>query len=406
MKKKRISTLGFILVMFSFFLAGCVGSSSEEGLGRLNAQEEALSDSGTLILKVNPEIALTYNEEGVVTDITGNNEDGQKIIDNYADFIGKDSGLVLEELIALINEEGYFVEEVEGEPKRVVLELEAGSVLPDEQFLEKMTTNVQNAVTNLDVETDVVNAEGISLEEAKQIAFDHAGVKAEDAHFDDQELDKEDGRKLYELEFYANGYEYEYDIDAETGEILKSERDRESNKKDSGSTQAQKSQQKNTPKQQANKNEYISMDRAKQIAFEHAGVNGADAHFDDQEFDVDDGVPSYELEFYVNGNEYEYDIHAVSGEILKSEHDMKHSKSNQKPAANKSAQISKEEAIDIALNHAGLTRAQVTFDDVELDEEDGRLIWEIEFDSGNWEFEYDIDALTKDILDFEKDYDD
>ena len=99
MKKKRISTLGFILVMFSFFLAGCVGSSSEEGLGRLNAQEEALSDSGTLILKVNPEIALTYNEEGVVTDITGNNEDGQKIINNYADFIGKESGLVLEELI-------------------------------------------------------------------------------------------------------------------------------------------------------------------------------------------------------------------------------------------------------------------------------------------------------------------
>src|SRR5690625_4706613 len=124
MKKKRISTLGFILVMFSFFLAGCVGSSSEEGLGQLNAQEEALSDSGKLILKVNPEIALTYNEEGVVTDITGNNEDGQKIINNYADFIGKDSGLALEELIALINEEGYFVEEVEGEPKRVVLELE------------------------------------------------------------------------------------------------------------------------------------------------------------------------------------------------------------------------------------------------------------------------------------------
>lgn len=406
MKKKRISILGFILVMFSFVLAGCVGSSSEEGLGQLNAQEEALSDSGKLILKVNPEIALTYNEEGVVTDITGNNEDGQKIINNYADFIGKESGLVLEELIALINEEGYFVEEVEGEPKRVVLELEAGSILPDEQFLEKMTTNVQNAVTNLDVETDVVNAEGISLEEAKQIAFDHAGVKAEDAHFDDQELDEEDDRKLYELEFYANGYEYEYDIDAETGEILKSERDRENNKKDSKSTQAQKPQQKNTPKQQANKNEYISMDRAKQIAFGHAGVNGADVHFDDQEFDVDDGVPSYELEFYVNGNEYEYDIHAVSGEILKSEHDMKHSKSKPKPAANKSAQISKEEAIDIALNHAGLTRSQVTFDDVELDEEDGRLIWEIEFDSGNWEFEYDIDALTKDILDFEKDYDD
>ena len=410
MEKKRISTLGFILVMFSFFLAGCVGSSSEDGLGSLSAQEEMLSDTGTLILKVNPEIALKYNEEGVVTDITGNNEDGQKIIENYADFIGKESGIVLEELIALINEEGYFVEEVEGESKRVVLELEAGSILPDEQFLEKMTTNVQNAVANLDVKTNVVTEAGISLEEAKQIAFDHAGVKAEDARFDDQELDKDDGIKLYELEFYANGYEYEYDIHAETGEILKSERDREKNKKDSGSTQAQTSQQKDTPKQQTNKDEYISMDRAKQIAFDHAGVNGADARFDDQEFDVDDGVTSYELEFYVNGNEYEYDIHAVSGEILKSEHDMKQSKqaqkSKQKPAANKSAQISKDEAIDIALKHAGLTRSQVSFDDVELDKDDGRLIWEVEFDSGNWEFEYDIDALTKDILDFEKEYDD
>lgn len=410
MEKKRISTLGFILVMFSFFLAGCVGSSSEDGLGSLSAQEEMLSDTGTLILKVNPEIALKYNEEGIVTNITGNNEDGQKIIENYADFIGKESGVVLEELIALINEEGYFVEEVEGESKRVVLELEAGSILPDEQFLEKMTTNVQNAVANLDVKTNVVTEAGISLEEAKQIAFDHAGVKAEDARFDDQELDKDDGIKLYELEFYANGYEYEYDIHAETGEILKSERDREKNKKDSGSTQAQTSQQKDTPKQQTNKDEYISMDRAKQIAFDHAGVNGADARFDDQEFDVDDGVPSYELEFYVNGNEYEYDIHAVSGEILKSEHDMKQSKqaqkSKQKPAANKSAQISKDEAIDIALKHAGLTRSQVSFDDVELDKDDGRLIWEVEFDSGNWEFEYDIDALTKDILDFEKEYDD
>ncbi len=44
-----------------------------------------------------------------------------------------------------------------------------------------MTTNVQNAVANLDVKTNVVTEAGISLEEAKQIAFDHAGVKAEDA---------------------------------------------------------------------------------------------------------------------------------------------------------------------------------------------------------------------------------
>lgn len=425
MKKKIIKTLGLTFLMFTFILAGCAGNKSETGLGSLSAEEQTLSDSGVLTLKINPEISIRYNEDGMVTEIKGGNDDGVQIIENYKDYIGKESGLVLKELITLINEAGYFVEEVEGQPKRIVLELEAGSVLPEEKFLEKMTSNVQSVVANLDVKTNVVNdSEVMTLEEAKQIAFDHAGVKAEDVHFDDEEFDIDDGVKLYELEFYANGFEYEYDIHAVTGEILKHERDKENDNKSARKAVFNtKSDNKTSSslKQDTKKTDYISMDRAKQIAFDHAGVNGANAHFDDQEFDEDDGVPSYELEFYVNGNEYEYDIHAVSGQILDFEHDIKKSepaaktapatKPAAKPApapkaAAKPTQISKDEAINIALNHAGLSRSQVSFDDIELDDDDGRLIWEIEFNSGNWEFEYDIDAYTKSILDFEKEYDD
>src|SRR5699024_168535 len=310
MKKRIVSTLGLVFVMLSFVLAGCVGNRSEEGLARISAEEELLSDSGTLTLKVNPEIAVKYNKEGMVTDVVGNNADGEEIIDHYTDFIGKESGLALEELIALINEAGYFVEETEGQSKQFILELEAGSILPDEQFLENMTTNIQNAVANLNVKPDVVTEAGISLEEAKKIALDDASVKAEDLHFEDQELDQDDGIELYELEFYIDGYEYEYDI------------------------------------------------------------------------------------------------HAVSGEILKAEHDIKQGKQTNNEASNETTKISKDEAIDIALNHAGLTRSQVIFDDVELDNDHGRLIWEVEFVSENWEYEYDIDALTKNILDFEKEYDD
>src|SRR5699024_1277667 len=118
----------------------------------------------------------------------------------------------------------------------------------------------QTAVANLDVKTNVVNdSEVITLDEAKQIAFDHAGVKAEDAHFDDQEFDKDDGIKLYELEFYANGFEYEYDVDAVTGEILKHERDKKQNKKSA-----------NISKQKTKQTDYISMDYAKEIALDHA----------------------------------------------------------------------------------------------------------------------------------------
>ena len=39
------------------------------------------------------------------------------------------------------------------------------------------------------------------------------------------ELDYEHGRKIYEIEFYNNGYEYEYDVDTETGRILKFDKD-------------------------------------------------------------------------------------------------------------------------------------------------------------------------------------
>lgn len=417
MKKKIWTTLGLILAVFTLVLAGCTTGTTEEGSGLADiqaAEGEVISDSGVLVLKINPEVAIKYDENGVVTAIEGRNDDGSEILEQYPDFVGKDSGLVLEELVGLIGEAGYFVEEVEGQSKQIVLELEPGSVLPDDKFLEEMTSNVQAAASKQNVDSNVLSNEDIMpLDEAKKIALDDAQVNVEDAKFDDKELDKDDGNLLFELEFYANGHEYEYDIHAITGEILKSERDDEG-----------KQVKKENKKQQTDskKNDYISMDRAKEIAFNHAGVNGADARFDDQEFDVDDGVPSYELEFKVNGNEYEYDIHAVSGEILKSEHDAKQatkkeskpapalkkqeSKPNQEPAAEKPKQLSKDEAVDIALNHAGLSRSQVHFDDVELDHDDGRLEWEIEFDSGNWEYEYDIDGHSGKILDHEREHDD
>ena len=448
MKKKIISTIGLVLAVFTLVLAGCGAGTSEQGLEDISAAEgETLSEAGVLVLKVNPELGIKYNKEGVVTEVEGRNTDGQDILDQYPDFIGKDSGLVLEELITLMGEAGYFVDEVEGETRQIILELEPGSVLPDEKFLEKMTANIQSAASELDIDSDVqTNEDIISLEEVKEIALNHAEVAAEDAKFDDKELDEDDGDLLFELEFDTNGYEYEYDIHAITGEIVKSEKDRDddqkltqketSKKQESSEAKAteQKSTKKNDTEQKSDKNqktkqqtsEYIGMDRAKEIAFNHAGVNGAYARFDDQEFETDDGVPSYELEFKVNSNEYEYDIHAVSGNILKAEHDIKQAKKQEsklttkKPAEKKlvskptekrstpkkTKELSKDEVINIALKHAGVSRSQVHFDDIERDWDDGRLEWEIEFDAGNWEYEYEIDGNSGNVLDYEKESND
>lgn len=73
------------------------------------------------------------------------------------------------------------------------------------------------------------------------------------------------------------------------------------------------------------------MKQAKEIAFKHAGVNGKNVRFDDAEFDKDGEDPSYELDFEVNANEYEYEIHAVTGKILDFDQEIEESKAKAKP---------------------------------------------------------------------------
>ena len=70
------------------------------------------------------------------------------------------------------------------------------------------------------------------------------------------------------------------------------------------------------------KQSYITREEAQNIALRDAGVSAEEAVFENKEFDLDDGSPVYELEFRVNGVEYEYDIHAETGEILRAEQDV------------------------------------------------------------------------------------
>ena len=67
----------------------------------------------------------------------------------------------------------------------------------------------------------------ISEGEAKRIALEHAGVKEADTKRFRIELDYDDGRYVYEIEFDSNSLEYDYDINAETGEIIEFSKERD-----------------------------------------------------------------------------------------------------------------------------------------------------------------------------------
>ena len=71
-----------------------------------------------------------------------------------------------------------------------------------------------------------VSSGTLTKDEALKKALDHANLDKDQVDYIKKvELDYEHGRKVYEITFFKGGYEYEYDIDAESGKVLKFEKD-------------------------------------------------------------------------------------------------------------------------------------------------------------------------------------
>ena len=155
------------------------------------------------------------------------------------------------------------------------------------------------------------------------------------------ELDFEDGVMVYEVEFVADGYEYEYEIDAADGTVRKSERERDDGRRPSGQSPS-------------SSGEYLTADKAKQIACEHADVpfDGIWAYSID--FERDDGWSIYEIEFKYDGYEYDYEINAFTGDILKSEREYDGSSRPSGSGTEEGGILSADKAKQAALQHAGL----------------------------------------------------
>lgn len=73
-----------------------------------------------------------------------------------------------------------------------------------------------------------------------------------------------------------------------------------------------------------------------------------------------------------------------------------------KKSMNLMAGITAKQARDAALNHAGLDENQVSDIEIDLDRDNGKLIYEVDFNSGNTEYDYDIDAETGKVISADK----
>ena len=161
------------------------------------------------------------------------------------------------------------------------------------------TTPAQNSATTQNTVTAPAQTVTGTVDEetAQKIALEHAGVKATDATITKSKLDYEGRRQVYEIEWYAGGKKYDYEIAVDTGEVLSSGYDEKTTGwSDSNSVT-------------------VSEADAKQTALGRvSGATQKDIY--EWQFDYDDGRPEYEGKIIYGGTEYDFTIDASSGAVV------------------------------------------------------------------------------------------
>jgi uncharacterized membrane protein YkoI len=159
--------------------------------------------------------------------------------------------------------------------------------------------NQNNIIANNASNSTVNSNNKITIEEAKSIALKHSNLDESQVSFIRSEYDFDNGIEKYEIEFYYNNNKYEYEINAKTGDIISYDYDIE----------------KHLTSQQIN--DKITIEEAKSIALKHSNLDESQVSFMKAKYEFDDGIGKYEIEFYYNFKEYEYEINASNGEIIK-----------------------------------------------------------------------------------------
>lgn len=266
----------------------------------------------------------------------------------------------------------------------------------------------------------------IGPDEAENAALAHAGLSASEVTFTKTKLDYDNGRAEYEIEFITDTDQYEYDVSATDGSVLEFSRETrffgvpgpgETGPKQPGtepeqSAETQTSAGTQTPTQSppvsqsttkapeppaatTGQQGNITLEDAKNAALAHAGLSASEVSFTETKFDDDDGRAEYEIEFICGTDEYEYEIDARNGAVLKY--------SKETASGDTQGIITLDDAKKIALAYAGLSASEVRFTKAELDDDDGRLEYEIEFYLGRKEYEFTIDPMSGEILEAEID---
>ena len=262
----------------------------------------------------------------------------------------------------------------------------------------------------------------------------YAGTAALNSTTTDVDPELDENPPHYEVELKTAWGEFDYMVDAFTGEVLSGPKDVLNIRADTPVTPdpalttpdttppAENNVWQNPGNADVVSGTAIDQETAKKAALDHAGLAAGDVANWKIERDWDDGRLEYEIEFWCGTTEYDYTIDGHSCAVLK--HEVDHHPEHDAPhhggtgagtatpsgdigagTATPSGDIGAAAAKAAALAHAGVTESQTSKMKVEQDWDDGRLEYEVAFDVGRTEYEYTIDGVTGAILEYEQDID-
>ena len=152
----------------------------------------------------------------------------------------------------------------------------------------------------------------------------------------------------------------------------------------------------------------IGKDAAAYAAEQYAGTTALDSVTAEVDSELDEFPAHYEVELHTAWGEFEYLVDAYTGKVLSGQKDLPATApvgdETAKPTA-PTGDIGHAKAKSIALNHAGVSENKAYDMEIELDDEDGTLVYEVEFKFGGMEYSYEINAATGAILKHEAELD-
>ena len=293
--RRRLAVLAGALVLGAL-LAGCSSSISQE-----EATTIALEHAGVA------------KEEAVSLSVQQEHEDGRDIFE--VKFSTQDT----EYSYDVAQKDGEIINYNYGKTGAALSGDDGSSQTGDGQAVQEEIGQTQSGIQQAQQEESAAQSQAQAVEDAideataESIAMEHAGVTECSIHR--VELDTEDGRQVYEVEFFAGNTEYDYTIDRETGEILSYDQDIEGwglgNGQQNGSGNGRKNGQDNSA---ASASGPITLEEAVQLVLDR--VPGASASDVQIEFERDDGKDIYEGEVTCNRTEHEFQIDASTGNFI------------------------------------------------------------------------------------------